>query len=131
MTEALVCWKCGASLDGLPRPLSRRAECGACGAELHVCRLCQYYNPRVSEKCDEPKAEHPREQDRANFCDYFKPKPGAYVAPDDAKTQAARAQLDGLFGAATEKGGVGPAKGKAHEDLEDLFGSGEKKNDKP
>ena len=32
--DNLVCWKCGASLDEIPLPLSRRAECPGCGAEI-------------------------------------------------------------------------------------------------
>ena len=38
----LSCWKCGASLAELTLPLRRLEECRACGAELHVCRLCGF-----------------------------------------------------------------------------------------
>ena len=98
MPTELVCWKCGASLKAVARPLSRRAECPACHADLHVCRLCQLYNPNISDRCNEPRAEHPRDTERANFCDYFKPKAGAFRAADSAKVQAAKARLDELFG---------------------------------
>ncbi len=98
MSAVLICWKCGASLKEVRFPLSRRAECPACHAELHVCRMCVHYNPRVSDHCDEPLAEHPRETGRANFCDYFKPRPDAYVSPDTAKARSARDELNALFG---------------------------------
>jgi hypothetical protein len=55
MTNALICWKCGASLAELPLPLGRLAECLACHAELHVCRMCEFYDPRVTNSCDEPR----------------------------------------------------------------------------
>lgn len=117
MSEQLVCWKCGASLKGVPLPLSRWAQCPACHVELHVCRLCVLYNPRVSDRCDEPRAKHPRDVERANFCDYFKPRPGAYVSPDATKARAARAQVEALFG------GRGPQeKSSAADKLEELFG---------
>jgi len=94
----LLCWKCGVSLKGIPMPLSRRAECLACRAELHVCRLCHFYDPRVEGKCREDRAEEVREKERANFCDYFKLRPNAFKAKDVARTEAAKGQIDALFG---------------------------------
>jgi hypothetical protein len=38
-----------------------------------------------------------RDKTAANFCDHFKPKAGAYVAPT-GEADAARAALDALFG---------------------------------
>jgi hypothetical protein len=76
----LVCWKCGAPLDEVPLPLSRQAECPACRAWLHVCRLCEFYDPRLTSKCREERAEEVRDREVANFCDYFKPRPDAYSA---------------------------------------------------
>ena len=99
MAHDLVCWKCGASLAALTLPLRRLDECPACRAELHACRLCVEYDTRVAKHCREPTAEEVRAKDRANFCDHFKPRAGAYPAPDRAAIDAARAALDKLFGA--------------------------------
>lgn len=123
-SEGLVCWKCGAPLPAMKLPWSRRATCGGCSAELHVCRLCSHYSPRISDQCDEPRAEHPRMKDQANFCDYFKPRPQAYAQRDQAKAQTAKAKLAALFGdAPATQGGDGEARKK----LDDLFGAGDKK----
>jgi hypothetical protein len=119
----LVCWKCGASLKGVPIPLSRRAECLACHAELHVCRLCHFYDPRVEGKCREDRAEEVREKERANFCDYFKPRPNAFRAKDTARTEAAKGRIDALFAG----GEVNDAPNVPSE-LEALFGN---KREKP
>lgn len=97
MLEVLACWKCGSSLSDFSKPWSRRATCGQCQADLHVCKLCQFYNPRISDKCNEPQAEHPRETDRANFCDYFTPKAKAHDG-DNTKSAVAKTELDALFG---------------------------------
>lgn len=94
----LVCWRCGASLKDLQQPITRLLQCAACNADLHVCRLCRYYNPRLHQKCDHDMAEPAREVDIANFCDYFTPRPDAYSAAGQAKADAARAQLEALFG---------------------------------
>ncbi len=129
MADELVCWRCGAALPELPVPLPRLAECEACGAQLHVCRMCRFHNPRLRIGCDESMAEEVRERERANFCDYFKPRAGAYAPRDRAGTRAARAQLDVLFGgspAESASGGEDAPNGAAaaRSKLDDLFGSG-------
>lgn len=98
MAPDLVCWKCGTSLATLTLPLRRLEECPKCRAELHVCRLCVEYDTHVAKHCREPIAEEVRDKERANFCDYFKPRPGAYVPPNTAEASAARAELERLFG---------------------------------
>ncbi|EQD71203.1 hypothetical protein B1B_04589 [mine drainage metagenome] len=97
MAHDLVCWKCGASLAALTLPLRRLEECRSCRAELHVCRMCLDYDTSVAKHCREPTAEEVREKDRANFCDFFKPRPGAYTAPNTAEVAQARTELEKLF----------------------------------
>ena len=99
MTNILACWKCGAALTDQPLPLSRLAECSECHSYLHVhvCRLCVSYDPRLTRRCREQDAEEVTDKERANFCAYFKPRPGAYRPGGEARTQAARAKLGDLF----------------------------------
>lgn len=97
MNDELVCWKCGASLAELPLPLGRRAECLACHAEQHVCRLCRHYDPGKAKQCRERAADDVKDKTRANFCDWFQPRPGAY-SPGKAGDGGTRARLDALFG---------------------------------
>jgi hypothetical protein len=119
----LVCWKCGASLAALPLPLSREAECPKCRAWLHCCRLCHFHNPRLTSQCDEERAEEVRDKEGANFCDWFRPRPGAHRPRGEEKTQAAKTRLDDLFGGTQTSGG----KAKAVRDkLGDLFGPDKK-----
>lgn len=98
MTSSLVCWKCGASIEEWPLPLSRLAECKACHAELHVCRQCLYYDTGKASQCREPVAEDVREKTRANFCGYFQLRPDAHAGSDDHAAEAARSELEALFG---------------------------------
>lgn len=114
----LVCWQCGASLADLPLPLGRLAECPACRAYLHCCRLCAFYDPNVTKKCREQDAEEVIEKERANFCEYFKPRPSAYRTGQSAKAQAAKANLDALFGG----GEVKAEPDEARRKLDELFG---------
>ena len=95
---ALVCWHCGGSLKNIATPFTRLAQCQACGADLHVCRLCKFYNPNHFEKCDHDMAEPAREVDIANFCHYFRAKPNAYNPREKSRADDAMAQLKALFG---------------------------------
>ena len=97
MNEELVCWKCGASLSELSLPLLRLDECKVCGAALHVCRLCQFYDTGKAKHCREPIAEEVRDKERANFCDYFKPRPNAWSNKPRSDAEKARAELEALF----------------------------------
>ena len=98
MAHGLVCWKCGADLAALSLPLSRRDECAQCRAELHVCRMCVEYDVAVAKHCREPTAEEVTDKQSANFCDFFRPRPGAYRPADQAAVDSARAELERLFG---------------------------------
>ncbi|MGD2055336.1 MAG: hypothetical protein PVJ15_00905 [Gammaproteobacteria bacterium] len=122
----LVCWKCGASLEQEPLPLARLAECRACHADLHVCRLCEFFAPRVARQCREPVAEEVQDKERANFCDYFQPRPDAFIAPDTQPARTARRQLETLFGdgnGARESDDEASASDSLRKPLDDLFDS--------
>jgi hypothetical protein len=79
----------------------------------------------VAKSCREPIAEEVTEKTRANFCDYFQPRPAAYLPPDVAAARQARAQLKALFGGASGEGSdtVPSATDAARKDLEQLFGT--------
>ena len=97
MSQALVCWKCGASLADLSLPLLRTEECRSCRTPLHVCRMCRFFDGSRGRPCLEPVADEVRDRDRANFCGYFQPKAGAWKAGSNATDQA-RTALESLFG---------------------------------
>lgn len=121
--SSLVCWKCGAPLGDIPLPLSRLAECKACHAPLHVCRLCEFYDTRVAKSCREPIAEEVKDKTRANFCDYFKAKPGVWTPPDTTEQGRARSDLEALFGLESGKSAGSPSTADAAKsELDRLFG---------
>ena len=95
---ALVCWKCGTSLAALSLPFLRLDECKQCGAQLHACKLCEWYDVRVAKHCRETIAEEVRDKERANFCDYFKPRENAWSGQATTAADAATSKLEELFG---------------------------------
>ena len=116
MPDSALCWKCGASLAQLSLPLLRLDVCKQCGAELHVCRQCVFYDVAVAKHCRETIAEEVRDKQRANFCDYFKLNNDA--CRPAASSDAARNALDALFG---NKPGGGATADQSRKALDDLF----------
>jgi hypothetical protein len=105
MAHDLVCWRCGANLAAITLPLRRREECPACRAELHACRMCQFYDRRITRQCRQEDAEEVRNKEQANFCDWFKPRSGAFNAAEAAAQQQASDQFAALFGGPPKKPG--------------------------
>jgi hypothetical protein len=98
MSHDIQCWKCGAPLSHLALPFGRQECCGKCGADLHCCRLCGEFEPRLPQQCREPTVEEVRNKERANFCDHYRPVKGAWRGDSQATAEAARSELDRLFG---------------------------------
>ncbi|MDC0601727.1 hypothetical protein OAP14_01725 [Aliiglaciecola sp.] len=96
MTDKLTCWQCGELLQNVIFPMSRREECGQCGADQHVCVMCKDYDGRRG--CNEPRAEDVSDPEKANFCDYFAPSGQVFEKTANQKAQDAKAQLAALFG---------------------------------
>jgi hypothetical protein len=98
MANKLVCWQCGASLKEVPLPISRLAECPRCRADLHACRLCKHYDPRLIGECRHDRADRVLDKTHANFCTHFRPRPDAYLPDTNNEAQRARSELEALFG---------------------------------
>ena len=97
MSESYTCWKCGGPLQELLLPLARHEECPHCRAQLHVCRMCVYFDTAAPQQCREPVAENVSDKQRANFCGYFQINPQAYAGPSNQAADSHR-KLDVLFG---------------------------------
>ena len=124
MTQTPTCWKCGTSLVEVPVPFPRIAECPACGGDLHVCRMCVFFDPGVRRGCKEPVAEDVSDRERANFCGYFTVAHGLGPGADAGASHAARAELDSLFGLPSSHATSPSDEGEARRRLDELFGGG-------
>ena len=127
MATAINCWKCGAALPDIPLPLSRYAKCKSCQADLHVCRICAYYDRTVSKMCREPIAEEVKDKQRANFCGYLQPQPQSAATQNPKQAGDGKSELEALFGmqpGSTTATTTDPDAAKRQ--LEDLFGMGKK-----
>lgn len=77
----VICFHCKKSVSVADK-VGFRAECD-CGTDLHVCKNCEFYDPKVYNECRETSADVIREKERANYCEYF--QPGNKVAADKKK----------------------------------------------
>lgn len=123
MAQQLVCWNCGASLADIPRPISRHADCPKCHEVLHCCRMCRWYSPGRPVNCDHDRAEPPVEKEIANFCEFFSPTFGSFVASEAERKGAARSKFDALFGDGESEDQPAAEEGKddLRSKLDDLF----------
>ncbi len=99
----LVCWHCGDSLDGLPRPIRSQMRCPHCRADLHVCRMCRHHDTRYIGHCSHEQADRVLDKESANYCTFYSPRADAYVAWERGQGERARRELDALFGSEVEQ----------------------------
>ena len=48
-----------------------RDECLKCGADLHICKNCQFYDENSYNECRESSAEKVQDKEKRNVCEYF------------------------------------------------------------
>ena len=122
--EELLCWKCGNVLLGEVFPLRREEECVKCGADLHACKSCEFFNPHVSDSCDEPVAFPVNDKERANFCDYFKYSNSCFKGSSSTadSSSKARSELEILFGMSEKERVKTGNLGSSSDELNRLFG---------
>ena len=93
------CWQCGSELEDLSVPVPRYEACPYCRAELHVCRMCRHYHPKVIGECRHDRADRVEKKREANYCTFFRPHHNAhYLADAPAPAADSKQQLNELFG---------------------------------
>ena len=96
MAKPLCCWHCGESVDDVPRPISRHANCDHCFEVLRCCRMCRHYNPQRRPYCDHDLSDPPEVKENANFCEYYAPV-NRYDASQTSDVSQAKSKLNSLF----------------------------------
>jgi hypothetical protein len=83
----------------IDEPVSREAECDACGGDLRSCINCRHYDTAYHNSCRETEADVVVDKHRRNFCEFFSFTTAPHVAGAQASKRAAdaRAKLDALF----------------------------------
>lgn len=67
----LMCWKCGKDTSQIE--VFRSTVCPFCGAFLHVCKACEFYEPGLHYDCRESEIQdRVNDKEKSNFCEYFR-----------------------------------------------------------
>src|SRR2546425_584411 len=75
--------------------IGRRDTCSGCGADLHCCLNCVFYDTHYANACREPQAEPVIDKEVGNFCEFFALRTRQTQQP--SASADARARLETLF----------------------------------
>lgn len=73
-----------------------RDECPHCGADLHACVACHFYDTGSYNDCRETQADRVVDKEKANFCEFFQAgsgQAGKALSP----AEEAKRKLEELF----------------------------------
>ncbi len=87
------CHKCAQELI-FEVKMQRTDICPHCGADLHCCKNCEYWDPGAHNECTLTITEYVSDRERANHCTHFKFRAGEMEIEDK---QAAMSKLEALF----------------------------------
>ena len=91
-----LCHRCGRHIGSIER-VGRRDTCLQCGADLHCCLNCTFYELTAHNQCREPQAERQVDKQVGNFCDYFSFRRGPRPVGGGMERDRARDRLQALF----------------------------------
>lgn len=90
----IICFSCRKENE-MTGKVGLRDECHHCGADLHACKNCDFYDAKSYNECRETSADVVREKERSNFCDFFIPRQNS---PSDIDQKARlKAAAEALF----------------------------------
>jgi hypothetical protein len=90
----LYCHKCGNPTE-LVDKVKRADTCEHCGADMHSCKNCKFFDPMVHNQCRESITTWEPDKEKANFCTYFVPREGEAEEAEDR--DKALSKLEALF----------------------------------
>ncbi len=90
------CFKCGLFIESGPlKKIGFRDYCENCGASLHCCLGCKYYQVGLSNNCKIPGTEKIVDCSANNFCEEFAVREQESVSTK--KNSGGAARFDDLF----------------------------------
>lgn len=89
-----ICHQCKKEII-LESFIGRQEQCPSCGADLHCCLNCTFYDRGAYNDCRETQAERVLDKVRSNFCDFF--SFNQITEKDTEKVPGAKDKLELLF----------------------------------
>jgi ribosomal protein S27E len=94
--EAVRCNRCGNELT-VAAAWSADSTCTRCGADLHACAQCSYFDTSAAFECQKPIAARISPKDARNTCLEFEPRTTVERETKSAAPNSARKAFDDLF----------------------------------
>lgn len=91
------CHTCGREWTGEKQPAVKEV-CGQCGAYLHCCLNCKFFDDHAHNKCYIPNTDWVGDRAGCNFCDEFTFADAELDAKGGTRKAKARDALGQLFG---------------------------------
>lgn len=88
--QVLRCALCGATLPPDFTEVTVSSQCPKCGADLHSCKNCVFFDPASRFECTQPITERIARKDVSNNCEFFE----ARTAVEKQTTSAEQRPLD-------------------------------------
>jgi hypothetical protein len=92
--EVIRCSRCAGELSNAD---VSNARCGKCGAELHTCTQCAFFDPGARLQCLQPIAARIAVKDARNDCTLWKPRTTVERETQSAAPRSSRQAFDDLF----------------------------------
>jgi hypothetical protein len=92
--EVIRCARCAGELANAD---VSNARCGKCGAELHACTQCAFFDPGARLQCLQPIAARIAVKDARNDCPLWKPRTTVERETQAAAPRSGRQAFDDLF----------------------------------
>jgi hypothetical protein len=91
--EVVRCSRCHAEINGPYAAVS----CSKCGADVHACSQCVYFDPGARFQCMQQISERIAKKDERNLCTSWEPRKTIERATHSVPTTSARQAFDDLF----------------------------------
>jgi ribosomal protein S27E len=94
--EVVRCARCGHELT-VASAWSAESRCQRCGADLHTCAQCVYFDTAAPFECEKPIPLRVSPKDSRNECAFFEPRTTVERETKSAAPPGARKAFDDLF----------------------------------
>jgi hypothetical protein len=98
--RTIRCAECGATVQFMDE-LKLTETCKGCGADLHTCRNCKFFDPGAPNECMRPVPKRIESKNTRNMCPLFSPKVIVEKAVEEKQnnnsSDSARKAFDDLF----------------------------------
>jgi len=92
--EVFRCARCG---NRLALPVAAEARCSRCGADLHACLQCAWFDTSARFECTQPIPARVSPKDARNACTFFTPRTTVERETGTPGPTGARQAFDDLF----------------------------------